>query len=193
MKPTYETHVFPFIDRFVSVKISEKDIERSEQFANEVVSEKMKEQQHQKDSAKETKRWKTGTLGEFALEKLLDSPGQIVNWTVGKSAKYNVPDLQKLGLNIGIKSINSTDKNSTDCLFPLTLKNPVRPEIIVIVRADGKGFFVCGLATVEVLKKYQDDKLKCIANNDLKTGFYGFEHLIPFKNLTELKEIYKKL
>ena len=54
--------------------------------------------------------------------------------------------------------------------------------------------FVCGLATSNVLNNYQDDDLILDPNlraRGTKTGFYGFEQLVPIKSLNDLST-YKK-
>lgn len=48
------------------------------------------------------------------------------------------------------------------------------------------------LATIDVLNKYQSDKLvndKNILSRESKTAFYGFERLKSFSSLDQLKKL----
>lgn len=155
-----------------------------EDFIEKLIEAKMKEYIHMIDNGSERKRWKTGISGELAVEKLLGI--RFFNWSIGHSRDYNTSDLLSYGLNVGVKTVEYGK-------FPIIHKKVIRPEIIVVKK--GNRFFVCGLATTRVLKLYQDDDLilspKLRARN-VKTGFYGFEHLVPFRTLLELKTILRK-
>ena len=70
-------------------------------------------------------------------------------------------------------------------------KNPKNPEVICVKLNDDE-IAVCGLATVDVMKNNSSLDLildPFLKKKGTKTGFCGFEHLIPFSNLDELKSI----
>ena len=158
-----------------------KELEKIDSFANQIIQVKQQEKHHKKDNNKEYERFFTGTMGECAVEKLLGQ--SFVDWSIGNSNKYNIADLNALGLNIGVKTIEMYN-------YPLIHKKAERPEIICIKRKDDL-IIVCGLATIEILNTYQDDNLilsPSVRKRGTKTGFYGFEHLIGFSTLEELKQ-----
>ena len=89
---------------------------------------------------------------------------------------------------VGIKTVER-DK------FPIIFKDNSYPQIICIKSTKYNNLiFVCGLATSNVLNNYQDDDLILDPNlraRGTKTGFYGFEQLVPIKSLNDLST-YKK-
>lgn len=121
---------------------------------------------------------------QAALEKLFGIP--IINWTIGYSGLYHIPDIP--GYRVGIKTVER-DK------FPIIFKDNSYPQIICIKSTKYNNLiFVCGLATSNVLNNYQDDDLILDPNlraRGTKTGFYGFEQLVPIKSLNDLST-YKK-
>jgi len=180
----YETHVKPFSDNFIRVKIDKVNYIKAENFVKELVVAKSKESHHKVDNDSTYKRFLTGTLGELALEKLLSTEG-IVDWGIGDSVKYHSPDLKGIGLKVGVKSVNYG-------LFPIIFNKSYSPEIINIVYKNY--VYVCGLATVDVLNKYQTiDLVKSskLKSRGTKTGFYGFDKLKTFSTFDELKKIVK--
>lgn len=179
---TYEEFVIPHRKKFKMIMISEKEEKKIENFAHAVVGEKKKESHHRADPHKRVKRFTTGMMGEVAIEKYINQ--RFVDWDIGNSNEFNVSDLKKIGLNVGIKTVE-TGK------FPIIHKKSYRPEIIVIKGTKNR-MVVCGLATKEVLNTYQSDELILdpkLRARGTKTGFYGFSHLKPFYTLEELKEL----
>lgn len=133
------------------------------------------EKAHQVDNQKEIKRNITGQMGELAVEKYLGI--QFVDWSVGNSEKYNVPDI---GIkNVGVKTVEYGK-------MPVVLKNPGYPEIICVRKENT--VYIAGLATPEILMKYQDDNLildENLRKRNVKTGFYGFSELKPIDEFTK--------
>lgn len=163
------------------IHFTSKELEKIDSFTNQIIQVKQQEKHHKIDNNNEYKRFSTGIMGEYAVEKLLGYP--FVDWSVGDSVDYNVADLNALGLNIGIKTVEIGK-------YPIIHKKAERPEIICIKRKNDL-IIICGLATVEVLNTYQDTNLilsSALRRKGTKTGFYGFEHLIGFSTLEELKQ-----
>lgn len=177
----FTQYFMPLAYRCPTLRIVEPTKTKIRDFVERIVDAKMKERIHQIDNDAEIKRWITGVSGELAVEKLLGV--EFFDWSIGQSDVYNVADLRQLGLDVGIKTVEYGK-------FPVIHKKSTRPEIIVIKEDDR--YYVCGVATVDVLNKYQDDNLvlnKKLRARNVKTGFYGFEQLRQFRSFEELKDI----
>jgi len=180
---TYEDYVKPFGKGFQLVKIDDATIAQIHEFTTAVIAEKKKENHHQLDNKSHYKRYYTGTLGEVALEQYLNVTG-IVDWSVGNSQVYHKPDMNRIGVNAGVKTVDYG-------LFPVIFKQSYSNEIIMI-RWKENYVYICGLATKTMLNTYQsvdlikDERLR---TRGTKTGFYGFEHLLKFSSLEELKKL----
>lgn len=186
MKRKYDEYVTAYSQSFKRVVISPDYVTKIQDFVSTLVRAKARESHHKIDSCQEVKRFTTGFLGEAALEKLLGIP--IIDWSIGYSKLYHIPDIP--GYNVGIKTVEYNK-------FPIIFKNNYYPQIICIKSTKYNNLvFVCGLATKDVLNKYQDDDL--ILDHNLrargtKTGFYGFKHLTPILSLNDLSKYKKKL
>jgi hypothetical protein len=184
-KRKYEDDVVPFLSKAMIIELSPTDIELVRQFALQFQKAKSTEYIHQIDDEQEIKRYMTGFSAELALEKMLGV--RILDTTLGKSENYHHADLKSNGINVGIKCAHYGN-------YPVVFKQPYNAEIVTVLR-DNK-VYVCGIASVQTMLKYADDDLILNAKlraRGVKSGFYGFEHLIPFSNLTELKTICKNL
>lgn len=184
MKRSYDEYVTKHSDNFIRVVLDPAYVTRIQDFVTKLVKAKAEEDHHKSDSRQEVKRFTTGFLGEAALEKLLKMP--IIDWSIGYSGLYHIPDIP--GYRVGIKTVER-DK------FPIIFKNNSYSQIICIRSTKYNNLvFVCGLATSHVLNKYQDDDLILDPNlraRGTKTGFYGFEYLVPIQSLDDLSK-YKK-
>ena len=172
----YEDLVARYSDNFVPVIIPRDTINKIDWLAIYVMGKKLDEGHHIVDNEKEYKRFFTGFMGEAAVEILLGI--DIIEWSAGDSENYNHPDINSLG--VGIKTAERGK-------FPIIPKHNEYGQIIC-VRSDKRDdvVFVCGLATPEVLNRYQSDVLvisQGLRSRGVKTGFYGFGHLIPIKEL----------
>lgn len=166
---------------FIKVKFDDELIKRITDLTNRVIEAKKGEFHHKVDGNKEFDRFYTGFLGEAAIEQVFGV--ETIDWSCGNSKKYNVPDLRKIGLEVGVKTSELYN-------FPIIFKENNYPQIINI-RANNC-IYICGLATVEVLNKYQDDKLILSPNlrkKGTKTGFYGFDSLISLKGINNINEL----
>jgi hypothetical protein len=158
------------------------DTHNLDEFVSEVIVKKQNEGHHIRDPFNETKRWKTGVGGELALEKFIGK--SFVDLSVGDSKKYHTPDLHKLGLEVGIKTVEYGK-------YPLIFKNSRKPEIIIIKITDIK-FAILGLANVNILNNYQDDTKilsSALRARGTKSGFIGLHMLKQFSNFDELVKL----
>ena len=184
MDYSFEDCITPIIETAVKIEIEEAFQKRIMAFVEELIKVKKKEDHHKKDNQQEVKRFSTGYLGEAALEKLFSLP--IIDWTIGNSSTYHVPDIP--GYSVGIKTVEYGK-------FPIIFKRNNYPQIICVADPAHYGtVFVCGLGTVDVLNTYQSDDLILdpkLRARGTKTGFYGFDHLVPIESLNDI-EPYKK-
>lgn len=181
-KDQFLHQVKPFKDNYVLVKVPQQKLLRIENLVNEIISEKPKEIRHQKDNRNSFTRFYTGLMGEAALEEYFGV--DIIDWSAGNSKNYNHPDLEKTGLNIGVKTV--------ECFkFPLITKQNTYPQIICIKLTE-KSVYICGLASTNTLNTFQDDSLILDSNLrklNVKTAFTGFEHLISLKNISNIMDL----
>ena len=177
---SYDSHVNPYSSNFIKVIIPEVKIQRIKDFVIKIVERKLQEEHHKIDGKNEYKRYYTGMLGEAAIEELLGI--NIIDWTIGNSSYYHTADIKSL--KIGIKTVEHGK-------FPIIFKKNYYPQIIN-VRTSKNIVWVCGLATKNILNKYQSDDLilsPYLKARGTKTGFYGFNELITFHTIEELKRI----
>lgn len=170
--------------KFVKIDITESEQQKIKEIINIVVPAKATEYHHKIDGNQEYKRFSTGYYGEMAVEKLTGL--NFIRYSNKHSNLYNNPDIDNL--KIGVKCVEYGK-------FPIIFKNNYNHEIIC-VKTDDSTVYVCGLATKTVLNEYQSDSLilsPLLRARGTKTGFYGFDYLIPFKNLDELKKILKEV
>lgn len=180
----FEDCVSGIIETAAKVEVEKAFIDRITAFVSALTAKKAEEKHHIIDNRKETKRFTTGFLGEAALEKVLGIP--IIDWTIGDSDSYHIPDVP--GYKVGIKTVEYGK-------FPIVFKKNYYPQIICIVDTNKFGtVYVCGIASPDVLNKYQDDDLildSKLKARGTKTGFYGFDYLEPVHSIVDI-EMYKK-
>lgn len=180
-KEDYKKYLSPCLRGKPCIKLSSTTCDKIATLSKEIIKAKVSESHHRCDNHQEFKRFYTGLLGEAALEKLFHT--EIVDYNVGPSSYFNVADLSKQGLNIGIKTSEKWN-------FPVIHKYVKRPEIIN-VKKDDNTIICLGLATVEVLQQYQSDDYilsPYLKARGTKTCFYGFDKLITIRNLDELRK-----
>jgi hypothetical protein len=158
------------------------DTSKLDEFVNKIISKKKTETHHQSDPYNEATRWRTGIGGEMALEKFINK--SFVDLSVGNSNDYHTPDLSKLGLKIGIKTVELGK-------YPIIFKKSSKPEIIILKLPDNV-FSILGLASVDILNNNQDDNeilspaLKARGTKTAFTGLYGLKRFNSFEALKEL-------
>ena len=181
-----------FVDEVVKCKpnmvyidLTKRDLQQIDDFVRAVIERKAGEAHHIIDHGQEYKRFFTGMMGERALEILFGV--KFIDWSIGYSNDYNTAYLRLLGHDVGIKTVELHK-------FPIIHKVAHRPELINIRRTEDT-VILCGLATIDVLNKYQDDDLilsPALRRRGTKTGFYGFERLQKVENLSDIERILSK-
>lgn len=151
-------------------------------FAQRLSVAKQHEEHHKTDYSARAKRYFTGTLGELALEKHLGI--EIVNWTIGPSARYHKPDLFGHDIHCGVKTVEYGK-------HPVIPKRP-REHQVIMERWSDDTILLCGLATVEHQRLNQNDGLivdpKLLARGT-KTAMVGMGMLQQFEDLSHLREL----
>lgn len=166
----YQQRVATCAENFKKVYLNPVELRQLELLAAKIVPVKSMEASHRKDGTSELKRFTNGLKGELAVSKYLKM--NIVNMDVGTSGEFDVPDIP--GYNVGIKTVEYGH-------FPIIPKVNTYPQIICICHPTANGVvYICGLADVETLTKYQHDDLILDPNLKMKgtkTGFWGFSQL----------------
>lgn len=177
LQQAFIDYVMPYIDNFVRIEFTPSEIKRCENFAFAKAKTKLNsgEHCHVVDGDKEYKRNLTGIFGELAVEKFFNI--KFIDWSVGTtSSKYNTPDIGVKG--VGIKTVEYGK-------IPIVQKFSHYPEIICIKDKDDS-VLIAGMATPDILTKFQNDDFildaKLRARN-AKSGFFGFDKLIPIQTL----------
>jgi hypothetical protein len=158
------------------------DTNRLDRFIKDVIAKKKSESHHKADPYNEAYRWRTGMGGEMALEQYLCK--SFVDFSIGDSEDYHVPDLSKLGLNVGIKTVEHGK-------YPVIFKRSERPEIIILRLSDDT-FGILGLVTPEDLNKHQNDEeilSPALRARGTKTAFVGLHTITPFRDFDELTKL----
>lgn len=184
----YKKYVVPFAPDIESpqrITVPQDKITKIERLAKRIAEAKSIEKHHLIDNRSEYKRQYTGLLGEAAIEEYFGI--NIIDYSVGNSNIYNIADLNKVNLNIGVKTVEIWK-------FPLVHKKPFRPELICVKRKSNEIVFF-GYASINTLKKYQNDNFildNNLRNRGTKSAFYGFNELIKVDSFEDLIKIYNK-
>lgn len=178
----------PLRSNFIEVNLNNDYVDRIKAFAEKIAESKtihssdFGQTHYRRDNRSLIKRYITGTSGEAAVEELLGIT--VVDWRIGNATQFNRPDIQQY--NVGVKTIEYGN-------FPIIFKKNFYPQIMCI-KEDDAHVLVCGIATIDVLNKYQSDSLildSRLRARGTKTGFYGFDHLKQIHSVDDIAD-YKK-
>jgi hypothetical protein len=181
-KRSYEFDCMKYLPTFQKIVLERDTFDKINKFCDELKEEKMKEGHYMIDDGQMIMRFRTGFTGEAVFNQFLGINS--LDLSIGKSKDYNKDDLGLAGLKCGIKTAEMSK-------YHVVHKNPVRPEVLLI-RENDLDFYICGLATLNMLKEYQDDGLILshkLRARGVKTGFYGYKDLLKFNNYDELKAL----
>lgn len=165
----------------ITIDITEEDIKKVIDFSEEMEKAKPGEAGYKTDNKNIAGRNISGKIGELALEKYLGVP--FVDFSIGKSKDYNIPDLSPAGYWLGIK----TARLSNGVAYV-----PSRPkygEILCIYDEDNQKVYIMGLATEKVITRYGQRDLIPPHVIWWKTGFGRYDKLSPITK--DLLEQYK--
>jgi hypothetical protein len=179
IEATYEHYVSPTLQDCPKINLSENKDAQIRTFVKRVIEKKRAEGgQYFTDPTSLAKRYYTGWCGESAVEKYIGKP--FVDFSVGDSQSYYVPDLRSAGYEVGVKTVRKGD-------FPLLeIPSPSRPTTpqVIVIRSSKSDFHICGLATYEVVNDPSNFSVllvrsRGVLENGLKSAFYRFDKLIP--------------
>lgn len=179
IEPSYRHYVIPVLEKCPKITLSGKKDAQIRAFVKKVIEKKRAEGgQYFTDPTSLAKRYYTGWCGESAVEKYIGKP--FVDFSVGDSQSYYVPDLRSAGYEVGVKTVNKGD-------FPLLeIPSPSRPTTpqVIVVRSSKSEFHICGLATYEVVNDPTNFSPLLVRSggvleNGLKSAFYRFDKLTP--------------
>jgi|GEM_PF-4054059 len=114
----------------------------------------------------------------------------IPNFFVGQSKKFNVPDFDHIGLNLGLKTC---DVNN-----PHLIQKPDRvkyDELLTHIdfKTDSIEYTILGIATVDVMVKYGDENLVLSPSaKPYKNGFNRYDLLERVYCFSDLTSVYSK-
>lgn len=177
----YETWVKPIQSNFSRIELSIEEEALVYTTAHAIADKKKSESGYAVDNKSLIKRWMTGLGGEVALGKYLGV--EIIDTNVGESSEFNIGDLSKIGLNIGVKSVEYKK-------FPLIHTRPTRPEIVLLKHPDRFTYMICGLYLPEIMRRYSSPELVLDPRvRESKTGFYGIPFYKSFSSIEDLINI----
>ena len=191
------THIATLLWDKPEVQMTQAHIDRATEWAIRVYNWKVEHHERVGDRNSFIKREVTGRLGEMALEILLGI--LFCDWSVGSEEDHSAPDLRPIGIEGGVKSSSILVEIPNVPLVPIV---PRHPQVITVLRPNlfhyefGDLVSICGVATLKVMMNYSHRDLirsRVIRKGNWKTGFYGFEYLIPFFNLEELRKIFEQI
>lgn len=167
------------LSQYTKIVIPPEKVAKLKSFVDDIVAAKASEEHHQRDSGQESKRFMTGFGGEMALEEFFGK--EFIDYTIGESTQFHVSDLKKLGYNVGVKSV---EKGKEHIIFKVSKE----PELLLIKESDDT-YYLCGLATHDVLMQNQDDSLilsSALRKRGTKTAFTGYDKLTKVNSLQDL-------
>jgi hypothetical protein len=179
IEASFDYFVRKHLDTYSKVSLNSVKEAQIRSFVKQVIEKKRSEGgQYFKDSESLAKRYLTGWGGECAVEQYIGKP--FVDFSIGDSHDYYVPDLRSAGYEVGVKTVNMGD-------FPL-LRKPTpsssnTPQIIV-VRESETDFYICGLATYDVVNDPSNFSQLLVRSGGVlevgvKSAFYRFDLLSP--------------
>ena len=165
----------------VRIIVPEEKRRKIDEQVAKICGVKMQEYRYQRDHKQLAYRYTTGLLGEAALEEYLGVP--IIEWEVGDSDVYNHPDIPNT--KVGVKTVRYGK-------CPLIWQKNWYSQIICIISPHNENeVWICGLATKDILNKYQSREF-VLNPQARKTAFYGFEHLLPVPSYEEMTRGFRK-
>ena len=166
----------------VTIKLTERDKKKARDFADKVAEAKVVEGIYKRDNKGISERHYVGKIGEIAIEKLLMT--SYVDYSIGNSHKYGIPDLRDAGYEIGVK----TTKKQNGVIF--VPARPKYPQIVCVFDEVNSLVHIMGLITVETMKQYGDEELlPPFISPSYKKGFGKYTEITPLTR--ELIDKYK--
>lgn len=150
-------------------RLSQEEVAMVDEFSRSCVPVKMKETGHQNDPQKEYLRIYNGKSAEWSLAKHLGLPQP--DMSISESHMHMGKDFEMFEKKFGIKC-------SVVGQSALVFKRPTMPEIIITQRGDD--FYLCGVASIRLMRENNDTSLMKSALNTQKAGLTieGYKNLV---------------
>ena len=180
----FKEHIAPLKDSWYKIDtVSLEAIQAAKELEDGFHKEKPKEANHKADSFGQERRFKYGPRCEALCKDTFNALSSF-DKTVGDSRDYGDADFKKIG--VGVKSAQFGS-------VAMVYREPKNPEIIMSYTDDGE-YYICGLATLKVIRKYASEDFlndtrpahKLYAQ---KLGFYGYDKLIPLQDHLTLPKL----
>jgi hypothetical protein len=150
---------------------------------------KSKDNRYVSDIRNMTKRICTDAYSEVMMYYFTDCRF-IPNFTIGQSKKYNIPDFDHIGLNLGLKT--SDVKNPHLIQKPHNVKYD---ELLSHIEFNEESirYTILGVATVDVMREYGDENLVISPTaRPYKNGFNRYDLLQKVYCFSNLTTVYDK-
>ena len=193
--------MMPYKDNYVLVKPDKHKLVKLKNFIADFWNNPIKRGEmiecHRGDVNSFPLRFYNGIAAELALEKLFGIEG-IFDWEIGTQKMFKKKDLSNIGLDIGIKTTTMPRYHlikKDDIVTPEIMCVKVPPTEDKITDIYDVKILVCGYCTPENLKNSLDDDLifgPTVKKQGRKSCWYGYDKLLPFGSLEQLKVIHKE-
>ena len=180
----FNEYIAPFRDGWYKIDVvSLEAIQAANELEEGFLKAKPKEANHVADSYGQARRFKYGPRCE-ALCKDTYNVLSSFDKTIGDSRDYGDADFKKIGIGIKTAQFGSC---------AMVYKEPKNPEIVMSYTDEGD-YYICGLATLDVIRQYSSEDFlndtrpahKLYAQ---KVGFYGYNKLIPLHNYLTMPKL----
>lgn len=172
---------------WIEINLSELDNRVANRDTEVTIDGKEVEPQFNIDGVALSNRYKTGKIGELAVEKVLGIKFSDIG-TKGESYKYSNPDLLEAGYNLGCKCA----KVGNGLLIPKKCKED---QIIVLYDDVLNKAYILGIVRLEDIQKYWSKSYVQSVNaynEGVKLGFINFDVIQPAKNKDTLFSMLQK-
>ena len=182
MHDYFKILAMPYLKNKITISMDE--IEAIGENTTRMIPSLLKNPKYQHEDPKVL--WKTfnnGKISEVGIEKLTKT--KFVNFEIRNPEEPDKGDLYYYdNLKIGVKSSEYGN-------LPLVFRKdrfagPKDPEIMTIFERPNF-VYICGYASLEMVKYYQDTRFAFNGAEKKKAGFWGFHKLVEFKTMSELK------
>lgn len=174
----FVNEILSYREKFINVKIGYSDLNRIRLAVLKALNLKnINELRDRFEGVAFYENFSNKILGICAIEKLFEI--ELIDWSNIQPKRF-IPKISLPEIDVDVVSCGNGK-------FPVINKINTKPAIITINMSDDY-IWVCGLASAEVLNRFQNDKLVGgVMNSNLKTAFVGFDELIQIKSVDDLK------
>ena len=173
--------IFVHKNNFLQVKIGYSDKKKIQEATLTLLNLKDFNQLRDRyEGAMFYKRFTRELMSEIALEKLLGI--KFINWEAKSKIRDFPNKLIYNNLNVGITPFDFAE-------YPVLIDEDVSiPQIFTLKKGEDV-IYICGVATIEILKKYRKDLSSLPMALGKKVGFTGIGKLKKFETIDDLEKV----